>query len=97
MGFNSGFKGLIYIVHLVGCFHSCITMHGFMNVKFVFNNCNYTQLRTTLNSLNTTWPIEWQEIDSPVRHFPGPNHSFLVFWAELFAARVLSVRDLFRI
>jgi len=28
MGFNSGFKGLIYIVHLVGYFHSCITMHG---------------------------------------------------------------------
>ena len=25
---------LIYIVHLVGYFHSCITMHGFMNVKF---------------------------------------------------------------
>jgi hypothetical protein len=24
---------LIYIVHLVGYFHSCITMHGFMNVK----------------------------------------------------------------
>jgi len=33
MGFNSGFKGLIYTVHLVGYFHSCITMHGFMNVK----------------------------------------------------------------
>ena len=27
---------LIYIVHLVGYFHSCITMHGFMNVNF---NC----------------------------------------------------------
>jgi len=24
---------LIYIVHLVGYFHSCITMYGFMNVK----------------------------------------------------------------
>ena len=24
---------LIYIVHLVGYFHSCITMHGFMNIK----------------------------------------------------------------
>jgi hypothetical protein len=24
----------IYIVHLVGYFHSCITMHGFMNFKF---------------------------------------------------------------
>jgi len=24
---------LIYIVHLVGYFHSCITMHGFVNVK----------------------------------------------------------------
>jgi hypothetical protein len=24
---------LIYIVHLVGYFHSCITMNGFMNVK----------------------------------------------------------------
>jgi len=24
---------LIYIVHLVGYFHSCITMHGFMKVK----------------------------------------------------------------
>ena len=27
---------LIYIVHLVGYFHSCITMHGFMKVKFTF-------------------------------------------------------------
>ena len=27
-------QGLIYIVHLVGYFHSCITMHGLMNVKF---------------------------------------------------------------
>ena len=26
---------LIYIVHLVGYFHSCVTMHGFMNVKFI--------------------------------------------------------------
>jgi len=24
---------LVYIVHLVGYFRSCITMHGFMNVK----------------------------------------------------------------
>jgi len=24
---------LIYIVHLVGYFHSCITMHGFMNIR----------------------------------------------------------------
>jgi hypothetical protein len=24
---------LIFIVHLAGYFHSCITMHGFMNVK----------------------------------------------------------------
>jgi len=24
---------LIYIVHLFGYFHTCITMHGFMNVK----------------------------------------------------------------
>jgi len=24
---------LIYIVHLVGYFHSCITLHRFMNVK----------------------------------------------------------------
>jgi hypothetical protein len=28
---------LIHIVHLVGYFHSCITMHGFMNVNFVNN------------------------------------------------------------
>jgi hypothetical protein len=35
MGFNSEFKGLIYIVHLVGYFYSCITMHGFMNVKII--------------------------------------------------------------
>jgi hypothetical protein len=55
------------------------------------------QIRTTLNSLNTAWPIEWQEIYLPVRHFPGPNHSFLVFWSQLFAARVLIVRDQFRI
>jgi len=27
---------LIYIVHLVGYFHSCIRMYGFMNVKFIF-------------------------------------------------------------
>jgi hypothetical protein len=26
---------LIYTVHLVGYFHSCITMHGFMNVTFI--------------------------------------------------------------
>ena len=26
---------LIYIVHPVGYFHSYITMHGFMNVKFI--------------------------------------------------------------
>jgi len=26
---------LIYTVHLVGYFHSCITMHGFVNVKFI--------------------------------------------------------------
>jgi hypothetical protein len=26
---------LIYIAHLVGYFHSCITMHGFVNVKSV--------------------------------------------------------------
>jgi hypothetical protein len=25
---------LIYIVHLVGFFYSCVTMHGFMNVEF---------------------------------------------------------------
>jgi hypothetical protein len=25
---------LIYIVHLVGYFHSCITMHGFVNIKW---------------------------------------------------------------
>ena len=64
---------------------------------FVFHNFNYIQTRTTLNSLKTAWPIEWQEIDSPVRHFPGPNHSFLVFWSQLFAAHVLIVRVLFRI
>jgi hypothetical protein len=27
---------LIYMVHLVGYVHSCITTHGFMNVKFTF-------------------------------------------------------------
>jgi len=30
-------------LHLVGYFHSCITMHGFMNVKLyteVVMNCN---------------------------------------------------------
>jgi hypothetical protein len=26
---------LTYIVHLVGHFHNCITMHSFMNVKFI--------------------------------------------------------------
>ena len=26
---------LIYIMHLVGCFHCCITMHGFMNVTYI--------------------------------------------------------------
>jgi hypothetical protein len=26
---------LTYIVHLVGHFHICITMHGFMNVRFI--------------------------------------------------------------
>ena len=35
MEFNSGFKGLIYILHIVTYFHSCITVHGFMNVKFI--------------------------------------------------------------
>jgi hypothetical protein len=28
---------LIYIVHLVGYFHSCITMHGFINAKKLFS------------------------------------------------------------
>jgi len=32
---------LIYIVNLVGYFHSCITMHGFMNVKFTKLNVTY--------------------------------------------------------
>jgi hypothetical protein len=36
VGFNSTFIGLIYIVHLVGYFHSFITMHGFMNVNRMF-------------------------------------------------------------
>jgi hypothetical protein len=27
---------LLSIAHLVGYFHSCITMHGFMNVKLFF-------------------------------------------------------------
>ena len=26
---------LIYIVHLVGYFHSCVTMHGVMDIKFI--------------------------------------------------------------
>jgi hypothetical protein len=26
---------LIHIVHIVGYFHSCITMHGFINVKYM--------------------------------------------------------------
>jgi len=26
---------LIYVVNFVGYFRSCITMHGFMNVKFI--------------------------------------------------------------
>ena len=26
---------LIYIVHLVGYFYSCVTMHGFTNIKFI--------------------------------------------------------------
>jgi len=30
---------LIYTVHLVGYFHSCITMHGFMNVKLTTHLC----------------------------------------------------------
>ena len=29
---------LIYIVHLVGYFYNCITVHGFVNVKFVIGN-----------------------------------------------------------
>ena len=38
---------LIYILHLVGYFHSCITMRGFMNVKlrFVMN----VKLRFVMN------------------------------------------------
>ena len=44
MGFNSGFKGLIYIVHLVGYFHSCITMHGCMNVKYTRNICSIIEM-----------------------------------------------------
>jgi len=35
MEFNTEFKGLIYIVHLVVYFHGCITMHGFINVSFL--------------------------------------------------------------
>jgi len=64
---------------------------------FVFHNFNCIQTRKTLNSLNTAWPLEWQEIDLPVRHFPGPDRSFLVFCSQLFAARVLIVRVVFRI
>jgi len=33
MGFNSGFKGLVYIMHLVGYFVSCMKINGFMSVK----------------------------------------------------------------
>jgi hypothetical protein len=38
MGFNLAFKGLIYIVHLVGYFHSCVTMYGFMIVKYTIRS-----------------------------------------------------------
>ena len=38
MGFNSGFKGLIYIVHVVGYFHSCTEMLGIMYV-FIDRKC----------------------------------------------------------
>ena len=44
MGFNSGFKALIYIVHLFGYFHNCITMHGSMNVKFMYVGSSYSDL-----------------------------------------------------
>jgi len=48
---------LIYIVHLVGYFHSCVTMHGFMNVKFW--NCCRQQLGWTLpdtvNRVKCSW------------------------------------------
>jgi len=45
---------LIYIVHFVGYFHSCITMHGFMNVNLrfvvpcIFSHSN-NQLDATIN------------------------------------------------
>jgi len=35
MGFNSGFKELIYIVHLVGYFHSWIEIQVFKAVHFL--------------------------------------------------------------
>ena len=45
---------LTYIVHLVGYFHSCITMHGFMNVKGIFKllcnlRSNFVTIRVDIN------------------------------------------------
>jgi len=31
------------MVHLVGCFHSCITMHGFININFTVCPCWQSQ------------------------------------------------------
>jgi hypothetical protein len=36
---------LIYIMHFVGYFHSCVTMHGSMNVKITNVSSTYRNLR----------------------------------------------------
>jgi len=47
-------------VHLVGCFHSCITTHGFMNVKNIYSpllecHIKISFLQRMLNSLVGIW------------------------------------------
>jgi hypothetical protein len=43
---------IIYIVHLVDYFHSCITMHGFMNIRTIEELC----LSDFFHTLNTVFP-----------------------------------------
>ena len=46
---------LTYIVHLVGYFHSYITMHGFMNVKFTWNTCWTYKTLLIISLMTAPW------------------------------------------
>jgi len=73
---------LIYIVHLVGYFHSCITMHGFMNVNNSISLCplhvvsrfNPSTIMATAYSLLLLEPQNW------IFHHHWVMHSLRSCW-----------------